>query len=68
MSTPDLDRRSFLIGAAGAAGLIVGAAPTASAAAPNATRVYVLAGAAEETAQNAAAAVRSPGRDPYAGR
>jgi Fic family protein len=32
------------------------------------TRVYVLAGAAQETAQNAAAAVRSPGRDPYAER
>jgi hypothetical protein len=40
--TPELDRRTFLIGAAGAAGLIVGTAPTASAAAPNASRVYVL--------------------------
>lgn len=42
MPTPELDRRTFLIGAAGAAGLIVGTAPTASAAAPNASRVYVL--------------------------
>jgi hypothetical protein len=40
--TPELDRRTFLIGAAGAAGLIVGAAPGASAAAPDATRAYVL--------------------------
>ena len=30
------------------------------------TRVYVLAGAAAEAAQDAATAVRSPGRDPYA--